>query len=177
MVCSCPLFHHLRSEVLVHSQSASKLIRSHGDRNFRGELSRMYSPTPTKYITCAMPNRGAMTRARQPAPFRKAEGPSFLIILLWRTRGTGLLIQMHTKRRGEKKVSCYATMNESTVLPHTIHNSTVSLLSWPFVQGLQSSLHHLRENEIKTCQKCYNAATNKHGTSWLTWLSTHHRRG
>lgn len=58
------------------------MIRSHAERSLRGELSRMYSPTPTKYITWAIPNSGAMTRARQPAPFRKADGPSFLIILL-----------------------------------------------------------------------------------------------
>lgn len=57
-------------------------VRSLYDRRTRGVCSRMYSPIPTKYMTWAMPKRGAMTRALQPAPFKKAEGPSFLIILL-----------------------------------------------------------------------------------------------
>lgn len=54
----------------------------HANRKLTGVLSSMYSPMPTKYMTWAMPNRGAMTRALQPAPFRKAAGPSFLMILL-----------------------------------------------------------------------------------------------
>lgn len=46
------------------------------------------SPTPRKYMTWTIPNRGAMTRALQPAPFRKAEGPSCFMILLqeWKNK-------------------------------------------------------------------------------------------
>ena len=47
-----------------------------------GRRLRMSSPTPRKYTTWAMPKRGAMTRARQYAPFRKAEGPSWRRIFL-----------------------------------------------------------------------------------------------
>ena len=77
IVCSCQLFYQVLCIV-------SQLLWSHTDRRLTGELPRMYSPTPIKYMTCAIPNRGAMTRARQPAPLRKAEGPSFRIILLLR---------------------------------------------------------------------------------------------
>lgn len=69
---------------------------NHAARSFRGELSRMYSPTPTKYITCAIPNSGAMTSARQPAPFRKAVGPSFRMILLLKERKRVIHMRTHT---------------------------------------------------------------------------------
>lgn len=36
----------------------------------------------------------------------------------------------------------YVAMKDSSVLPYTIHNSTVSLLTGPLVQWLQSGLHH-----------------------------------
>lgn len=44
--------------------------------------SRTASPTPRTYTTCAIPKRGAMTKARHPAPFRNADGPSFTQIFL-----------------------------------------------------------------------------------------------
>lgn len=43
---------------------------------------RTASPTPRKYTPCAMPKRGAMTRARHVAPFRNADGPSRLMMRL-----------------------------------------------------------------------------------------------
>lgn len=40
------------------------------------------SPTPRKQTPCAMPKRGAMTRARHVAPFRNADGPSRVMMRL-----------------------------------------------------------------------------------------------
>jgi len=65
------------SEVWVSVQS---------EISFRGAWLMINSPTPMKYMTCTMPNSGAMTRALQPAPFRNADGPSRLKILLWEQR-------------------------------------------------------------------------------------------
>ena len=69
------------------------------NRKLMDALSRMYSPMPTKYMTWAMPKRGAMTRALQAAPFRKAAGPSFLMILL-QTQGDRHTLPRRQRPRG-----------------------------------------------------------------------------
>lgn len=122
--------------------TARQHIWSHADSRLRGALFRMYSPTPTKYMTCAIPNSGAMTRARQPAPFRNAEGPSFRIILLLRQGGGASFIYMH--KRGNY-VSMSPAKYRSKGIPYAIHYSAVRFLTGTFVQRLQSGLHNWKK--------------------------------
>ena len=54
-------------------------------------------------------------------------------------------------------------------LPHTIHNATVSFLTGPFVQGLQSCLHHWKEKfDLK--KKKPNKQTKKKQSSGVIHL-------
>lgn len=54
------------------------------------------SPTPRKYTPCAMPKRGAMTRARHVAPFRNAAGPSRLMMRLRKNTNRTKMLQGST---------------------------------------------------------------------------------
>lgn len=115
-----------------------------------------------------MPNRGAMTRARQPAPFRKADGPSFRIILLFGKKETQLFI--HGQKVPEKEacvcVCGGALTSHSPQLhcksPHWMLCSATAVWSSPLERG--------GEKNESTFQTHSNVVTDEQGICWLPWF-------
>ena len=85
-------------------------------------------------MPCAMPKSGAMTSARQVAPFRNADGPSRLTIRLDDTQQgveSGLRDSPDTDGRS----------TEGSSSPYAVEDPSVAVLTLALLQGLQTSLY------------------------------------